>query len=313
MKKAANKHNIELNISILKYIAMWPTSFTGYRRNLYLLYSWSLVACITLLIIPGIAALFEYIEDLQKFTIDSCTILVTISAVGKIMGFLLMSRQHNEVVEMFKKNIILETQYPRFVKSNSRQLTIAYFISGGIMSIMWGSVPILKIYFIDNVTMKDTNDSYIWELPNIALYPYDVSKTPSYEITYVCQVIIGILFSTATIAADTFYITMLIHTTAQLRILRKAFLKYNQNYLRSRADKLTDGKIGQRRKQFRFERRIGEASSCLSCKAISPCCLDTGVEGNANSGGTRCRKQLTLPQAMGDLKQYILHHTDLIR
>ncbi|KAJ9586272.1 hypothetical protein L9F63_020080, partial [Diploptera punctata] len=216
-ERAESKLDIELNLTILKYIGLWPIHLTGYKRIFYLCCSWTLVFSIGLLIVMDSAALVKYWRDIQMSTINSCLILVAISATGKIVIFLVMCGKHEDVVNLFKKNSQLEIKYPCIRKVNSSRLTIAYFILGFIMCLLWDLMPILKAHFIYKDVNKD--DSYIWELPNVALYPYDVKSRPLFEITYICEALIGLLYSAATISADTFYISMIIHTTTQLKIL----------------------------------------------------------------------------------------------
>lgn len=177
------KATVEVNIKSLKILGLWPKGDETYKLNWYTLYA--VFGVIGLLCAHSFVQTFNIyfiINDLEAFT---SSIFVTLSCVGTVAKTYYLLQN----MELLKQLFVDITQ-DIFQPKNERQRILVqpsikfwqrfYLIFRGLCyctTFFWSTYPILD---------KWTRDH---RLPFLAWYPYNITKSPLYEITYIHQVV----------------------------------------------------------------------------------------------------------------------------
>ncbi|XP_063241437.1 uncharacterized protein LOC134541721 [Bacillus rossius redtenbacheri] len=143
-------------------------------------------------------------RDLTRVTGVSCILLLVVSSAGKL---LLVSSARAEICELEERRA--GHRLPRAVEGRSKRLAACYFGLSSVLVVFWCCAPARSRR----------------ALPQMAWYPFDVSRSPYYEITYAAQVAGSVLFSAITVAADTLFFVLTIKDFAD-SITRIKFLLY---------------------------------------------------------------------------------------
>nr|CAM84015.1 olfactory receptor 17 [Tribolium castaneum] len=177
------KAAVETNITTLKILGLWPKGDETYKLNFYTLYA--VFGVIGLLCAHSFVQIFNIyfiVDDLEAFT---SSIFVTLSCLGTVAKtyYLLQNMQ-------MLKELFISINKDIFQPKNNKQILLVepsikfwqrFYLIFRVLcyctTFFWSSYPILD---------KWTKDH---RLPFLAWYPYDSTKSPFYELTYIHQVV----------------------------------------------------------------------------------------------------------------------------
>lgn len=118
---------------------------------------------------------------------------------------------------------IMETnaRFSRLVSIISISLANATFITQGI-------IAFLKVY-AHNRLSAGLNETSEWPLYMRASFPYDVQRSPSYELTLVGQLFSNFFAASTYTSIDSLFIVLMLHVCGQLSILRLKLINVTAN------------------------------------------------------------------------------------
>nr|QMS80340.1 odorant receptor [Histia rhodope] len=231
--------SISVSLTVLKLVGFWaPNDIKNNFNIIYYLY-----AIVTFMILLGIYLIIQVVDmfliwgDLPLMTGTAFLLFTNLAQAIKILNLVWKRQRVEEII--FNANQLLRDQRTEegknIVKKCDRETTLQqllYFCLTTITVAGWaGSAEKNK-------------------LPLRAWYPYDTSKSPAYEITYVHQV--GALFVAAylNVGKDTLVTALIAQCRCRLKLVGLALRNLNEEL------KADDKHIFNAEQQFVVRRRL---------------------------------------------------------
>ncbi|RZC35812.1 7tm 6 domain containing protein, partial [Asbolus verrucosus] len=204
---------IRLNIFILKLVGLWPKGNESYKFNFYTLYA---IISITLFVyghnITQTLNILFVLNDLEALT---GTIVISLTLSLAIIKTYCIIRN---MPTLKKLMIILNSgifqpksiHQKNLVKSNLKEWKMFYMV---FLIITWNTVLFYITFPIFDKSIKE------YRLPLMAWYPYDTKISPSYEITYIYQIMGTFFVAMSNINIDTLIAALNMYVGAQCDIL----------------------------------------------------------------------------------------------
>ena len=205
------RHAIRVNISILKFMGLWPKGNEGYECNTYAIFAAAVLLLIHSHIIFQTVNVY-FVSDLKELS-AIIFILFTEWLVSLKMFYFIRN------MKMVKK-LMLDVESDDFHPSNNGQIstvqvTVAmwqtiyfvYAVPAVITLILWTVFPLVDGTFRE------------YRLPYSVWYPYDIKKSPTYEITYFYQTMSFWAIAIAGFNMDTMIAALMMLSEAQCEIL----------------------------------------------------------------------------------------------
>ncbi|RZC32444.1 7tm 6 domain containing protein, partial [Asbolus verrucosus] len=207
------KKTIKPNIIMLKLLGLWPKGDESYGCNIYSVYG---IASVIFYQVGHtffqMVNLFMILDDLKAVTGSVYVVLMCISIVLKSYGLMknmpiLKQLMITVNCDLFQprnlQQIVLVQPNLRAWKAIAR--TFWFFATG--YAIFGALFPIL------DKTFKD------YRLPFLAWYPYNIRKSPQYELTYIYQVLAGNFLSMSNVNVNTLIAALNMYIASQFDIL----------------------------------------------------------------------------------------------
>lgn len=213
MEKFDWLHKIKPNLIALKFVGLWPTGNKSYEPNIY--------TCYTVLVIIFIVCghnLSQIINILNVYSnlkaLTATIFVASINFLGAVKMYFFI-KNIETIKELF---IILRSN--QFRPKNSEQiklilphlnlwkiLYIGYSINVYLIVAMWSFLPIINGWIEER------------KLPFPAWYPFDVTRSPIYELCYVYQFICIWHITVANLNLDTIIIALMMYIFCQCDLL----------------------------------------------------------------------------------------------
>nr|QRF70987.1 odorant receptor [Semiothisa cinerearia] len=200
--------SVSLSLTALKLVGFWPPQ--GLGRNEKIVYSFYAVLSFMFLLgtylIIQVVDLFLIWGDLPLMTGTAFLLFTNLAQAAKILNIVLRRKVVSSIVDEANEALmtVSSDEARDIVKSCDRETftqQVLYFGLTVITTIGWA-------------TSAESN-----QLPLRAWYPYDTSKTPAYQLTYVHQVIALFIAAYLNVAKDTLVSTLVAQCTCRLRLL----------------------------------------------------------------------------------------------
>ncbi|RZC32916.1 7tm 6 domain containing protein, partial [Asbolus verrucosus] len=207
------KETIKPNIIMLKMLGLWPKGDESYGCNIYSVYGIvSVIFYQVAYTVSQMVNLFLILDDLKAVTGSVYVVLMCISIVIKSYG--LMKNM------AMLKHLMLTVNCDLFQPKNLQQRALIQpnlTAWKTIVRIFWffaiGYAIFGALFPILDKTVKE------YRLPFLAWYPYNIKKSPQYEMTYVYQVLAGNFLSMSNVNVNTLIAALNMYIAAQFDIL----------------------------------------------------------------------------------------------
>ncbi|RZB41629.1 7tm 6 domain containing protein, partial [Asbolus verrucosus] len=207
------KSTIKINIFVLKLMGLWAKIDDSRRFNLYSLYT--VITIIFFLYgstIPQILYLVFVRTDLDTFTKLMFNMMTKSLLCMKALCLLQNAKIIQRLVEsmncdLFQVKTIKHWKLIRPALLIWRTTYFTFWSLATVTSSMWSIAPILDKSFKEHI------------LPFLALYSYNIKKSPLYEISYVHQVIGLFITATTDTNLDSLIAALMMFIGAQCDIL----------------------------------------------------------------------------------------------
>nr|WCC57569.1 odorant receptor 47 [Papilio memnon] len=210
MSSLVGKVNSTLRIplTLFLFLGLWaPNHFIGFRKRLFNIYTFfSYMFLVGIYIIVQLGDLYQVWGNVPLMTATMFLIFTNLALSGKFINIVLRKTQIQNMIAEVKEELDAETRDEgmKIIKSCDRETTIQYY----------GYVWLSYVTILGWAASAEKN-----QLPLRAWYPYDVSKTPAYEITYSHQCIALFLGSALNTSMDTLATTLICQCRCRLRLL----------------------------------------------------------------------------------------------
>ncbi|XP_044268954.1 odorant receptor Or1-like [Tribolium madens] len=206
------QHSIKPNLNALKLVGLWPKG-DFYKLDLYTFYtSLAVVVIVCGHNLSQFVYILQVYSDLKALT---ATIFVTsINFLGAVKMYFFM--KHIKTVKIlfkmlktyqFKPKNIQQTQMVEPFLNLWKILYVGYSINVYLIVVMWSLLPVFNGWTLQK------------KLPFPARYPFDVTKSPYYELAYVYQFICIWYITIANLNLDTIIIALMMYTSCQCDLL----------------------------------------------------------------------------------------------
>lgn len=204
---------IKLNILLLKITGIWPEKTWKYSFNIYSIYAFTSIFIFIFGDVFFLSAnIFFKLDDLEELTKIVFVLPMKIVTIYKVCYIIKNVHVLKQLVFIVKSDM--------FQPRNKRQKTLIkpillwwkqcyktlWIISIGTI-LFWGLFPILD------------NSYKNYALPFLAWYPYNIAKSPNYELTYAYQLLCICYIAIVNIDIGTLISALNMYTAAQLDIL----------------------------------------------------------------------------------------------
>ncbi|KAJ9587565.1 hypothetical protein L9F63_018996 [Diploptera punctata] len=219
---AADKEDlVTLNLKLLFSAGIIPTpgiAASKWKLRVYRLYPVVMAILYAMVFVAQSMAIYKFWRDLDAITDNAFTM------VGVFMCYIMAGYAISHTEPLLRLIQVLETELPNKeapvleAARKSRLLTMAMFVIVHGMLSTWIAAPITLRYAQDTEEELDKNKPYPYFCFIIWL-PFDASQSPIYEIVYIVQTLCFLMASLYYTSINTLFITFIIHTAAQFRIL----------------------------------------------------------------------------------------------
>ncbi|XP_049837888.1 odorant receptor Or2-like [Schistocerca gregaria] len=214
------------NARLLSVAGVW--SPPGYQGS-YWLYTCWLFASQCFMIAGQLAGLWYFRADMDKITLDICLTVTVVMGVIKGAVIVAHKEQFFSIVNHLDDVTAAQREAgdPEVASvldstvQLSRTITVYVPMMGSLSPVMWGLTPLLLGLL--------GGGSHQRELPVVCWYGSWDTVTPYYEVLYVVQFVTIQGGYLVVMGSDLFFISLMIHAAAQLRILNMKLEKIVKN------------------------------------------------------------------------------------
>lgn len=202
---------VQINVKVFRFCGLWPEKDVGYKFDFH---------AFRLFVIAIVFMSGHWITQGINiyFTRTNLEALIGTIYVFLLEGLLLMKvYSWTQTVKKLQRMLeILNTE--KFQPRNDNQKKM-------IENNFWFYNFVYKVYGISLIPTHvfwftyPLLDDLSSQLPFMAWFPYDVSKTPAYQLTYLFQVIAVIFISLLNFTIDTFVVAFIMYIGCQFDIL----------------------------------------------------------------------------------------------
>ncbi|KAJ3663648.1 hypothetical protein Zmor_007887 [Zophobas morio] len=206
--------NIKMNILTLRALGLWPKGDTTYKPGLYMLHAAILLTVLLLGHLFFQAVNIYFIRtNLEAVTGTIYVLLVEMIVVFKVNYLVRNMGMVKQLLSILKTDM--------FQPKNSEQI-------GAIHTSLWFWRIIYNILLYSCIgtnmfwaiyPLMDRSAREEKRLPFLAWYPFDTSKSPAYEITYIYQVISVCTITTLHVNIDALVAALNVFNGSQFDIL----------------------------------------------------------------------------------------------
>lgn len=207
------KIGIRFNMYMLRFLGLWPDNANGYKTDLYAFYSFIVINLFAtghnFFQTANVYFVYNDIETLSAIVFITTTDLL---ALMKIFFFV-------KNIKLLKK-LISNSSHQIMKPKNSFQVvliekslfmwkivSLMFWIPVGITLCLWAIYPLWDGSFKN------------YRLPFIAWYPFNTKASPTYEITYIYQVLSIWFLAIANVNMDTLIAALMMFVGAQCDII----------------------------------------------------------------------------------------------
>ena len=213
MERYKWKSAIKANILLLKVAGLWPKGDETYKLNIYTIYTTLSFALFQALhTSTQIINLFFIYDDLEALTGTIFVLLTKVLAVLKSCFFIKNMKTLKQLMVIVNSDAFQPKDIEQRIIADTNakfwKFIFVYFWSSSI-----GALTFWTIYPIFSGAYKE------YRLPFFAWYPYDVKKSPVYEITYAYQIFCTGFLIMANVDMDTLIAALNMYVGTQLDIL----------------------------------------------------------------------------------------------
>lgn len=216
---------VNLNVRIIEFFGyLCPENQSRLKKILYSVYAIIFVGFIFITyILSELCNMIAVFGDIEKMTGASFLLLTHLVHTSKLYVFVTKSKRVHNLINSVNRNEFKpknKKQYNILLNDIkvSKATTKIFLIMGFATCTLWGVFP-----FLD----ADENRDKI-RLPLSGWYPFDVSKSPVFEIIYAYQTIGALINGLANISMDTFLAGIIMVISGQLKVLNNAFQVINK-------------------------------------------------------------------------------------
>nr|WCC57504.1 odorant receptor 47 [Papilio machaon] len=199
---------LRIPLTLFLVLGLWaPNHFQGLQKwlfNIYTFFSYMFLVGIDIAVQLG--DLYQVWGNVPLMTATMFLIFTNLALSGKLINIVLRKTQLQTIIAEVKEELDAESSDEgiKVIKSCNRETTIQYY----------GFVWLSYITILGLAVSTEKN-----QLPLRAWYPYDVSKTPAYEIMYTHQCIALLLASALNVSMDTLVTSLICQCRCRLRLL----------------------------------------------------------------------------------------------
>ncbi|XP_076246661.1 odorant receptor 10 [Calliopsis andreniformis] len=220
-----NRH-LNISLSMIYYMGMWPNK-SKYRYLYYLYTLCSFIFLLGIFLVSEIAYLIISWGNMEKIVAGATILMTNATHACKVILILWRKNRIQALIDVTKSEIFNRDngKYERIVTHYTWQGIfhhIAYQSFGAMAVFCWGITPIANM-----LAGKSK------QLPMEGWYPYNVTTSPSYEITSTHQTVAIIICCFNNVAIDTLITGFITIACCQLTLLSRNIIEIN-----SRTDKL---------------------------------------------------------------------------
>ncbi|XP_028032687.1 odorant receptor Or1-like [Bombyx mandarina] len=209
---------ISLSLTLLRCLGFWsPDGLAGNKRLLYNCYSF-----VSFMFLLGIYILIQVVDmikiwgDLPLMTGTAFLLFTNFAHATKVINIVIRKNRIQRVIQ--QANAVLmgvqSEEARRIVKSCNVETSIQlclYFLLTFVTTVGWA-------------TSAEKH-----QLPLRAWYPYDTSKSPAYELTYVHQVAALLIAAYINVAKDSLVSSLIAQCRCRLRLVGLALASLGQD------------------------------------------------------------------------------------
>lgn len=227
-----NQHNFEnmmrLIINILRYLCFWPPDNKKYQM-VYVIYSMLMnIFNMGIYYFCETMHMITILGNWEKVTIDMNLFLVHNVFIVKLCLSITKSDKLKKLVKLMDDEIFKPQNALEWAMGTRDMLMCKRII---VTQIMAGVVSITLTLLVPLIYKNG-------QLPASTWYPYDVHKSPLFEITYVYQAICLLIHTFTFFCVDGIYLMLMAHMCGQLNIINfilKNLQKYSRNNVQTGA------------------------------------------------------------------------------
>ncbi|KAF3054609.1 Odorant receptor 034 [Nylanderia fulva] len=207
--------HLKVSLSIIYFLGTWPPRASKYRI-LYLLYTvCSFIFLLGILLTAEIANVFANWGDMSKILAFATILMTNFIHASKV--FILLSRQKRIQALLDLAN---SSAFSRYDKKH-QDLLIKYTWKGLFHHATYQSFGAIAVFCWGITPITDLIAGRSRQLPMEGWYPYNVTRTPVFEITAAHQGIAIIIACFHNVALDTLMTGLITVACCQLAILER--------------------------------------------------------------------------------------------
>nr|ALD51383.1 odorant receptor 31 [Locusta migratoria] len=214
------------NARLLSVAGVWPPPSSG---GWYLLYTCWLFGSQLFMVAGQLAGLWRFRGDLDKLTLDVCLTVTVVMGVIKAGAIVARRRRFFGIVRRLDAATAAqllagdpeEAAVVASAASLARTITVWAPVLGSLSPVVWGLAPLL-LRLLGNAPRPR-------ELPVVCWYGGWDAASPYYELLYLVQFVTIQGGYLVVMGSDLFFVSLMIHAAAQLRILNMRLVKIARN------------------------------------------------------------------------------------
>nr|AII01061.1 odorant receptor [Dendrolimus houi] len=204
--------SVSISLTVLRVVGFWAPDDLGPDQKIlyHCLTACSFMYLLGIYLIIQVVDLFQIWGDLPLMTGTAFLLFTNLAQVTKILNILCRRNRIQAIIEDADEVLkrVSKGEAKKIVKSCNKEtslLQLMYFISTVVTTLGWAS------------------SAEKGKLPLRAWYPYNTSKSPAYELTYVHQVSALFIAAYLNVGKDTLVASLIAQCRCRLRLLALSF------------------------------------------------------------------------------------------
>jgi hypothetical protein len=216
-----------------------PNDATLFVRFLHRVFLTCVFSLFTITLLGQLSAIFVHWGDIpllaSTMSVTSGLILSTISCGY----FLRKKRIFMRLIDVLRMDLLAEmrSKYVRFPEQAERQIKMFVFITVQTIIacfVIWVLAAYLNRDDVNVVENNSTAGEYdVKRMIYVMWAPFEIEKSPQFEIISVLQIIVAALAASMLLAVDTVFLSLMAHAAAQFKVLCAMLNDMHQNIAES--------------------------------------------------------------------------------
>jgi hypothetical protein len=217
-----------------------PKNATPFVRFLYKVFIVGIISLYLLTVVGQLTAIFLHWGDIPLLASTMCITSGLILTSISCGYFLRKKNTFMRLIDVLKMELIAEmrSKYSRFTQQAERQIKIFVFITVQITLACVGIWTFAAYLNQDDVNNMGNNNITAGEygverMVYVIWVPFDIYKSPQFQIISVLQIIVGSLAGSTLLAVDTVFLSLMAHAAAQFKVLSETLNDMHENIAES--------------------------------------------------------------------------------